>query len=160
MYLILSIIVGLIAFKILLWRNNMTYGDFFEEFAEKATKGLEQQKQRDLDNTIRDIQQILREDDLKAEYEFQRYTQRRHEYMKTDAWQTIRALILALGDYKCDMCGTQSNLDIHHISYKEEPGEEDIIDDLIPLCRECHEKVHQTFGYPDRNNYRTKRFYK
>lgn len=40
------------------------------------------------------------------------------------------------------MCGSGTNLNVHHISY-EHLDTYDEIDDLITLCRDCHKKVHE-----------------
>ena len=44
-------------------------------------------------------------------------------------------------DYiKCEMCDNTA-VDIHHIKFKSQGGK-DNIDNLIALCRDCHEKAH------------------
>jgi hypothetical protein len=39
---------------------------------------------------------------------------------------------------KCDACGTDEKIVMHHISYKPES--------LVPLCKSCHRKVHRKYG--------------
>ena len=54
----------------------------------------------------------------------------------------------ALKDYaekhfRCEVCGTYQNLDApHHIIYKSQLGD-DHEDNLITLCRSCHNKAHK-----------------
>lgn len=50
------------------------------------------------------------------------------------------------GFYACEVCGCQA-VDIHHIKRRSEFGnkikhEQDKIENLIALCRSCHEKAH------------------
>lgn len=41
---------------------------------------------------------------------------------------------------KCELCGSDKNLDIHH---KDEDWTNNSIDNLICLCRSCHIKTHR-----------------
>jgi 5-methylcytosine-specific restriction endonuclease McrA len=91
------------------------------------------------------------------ELEFIKQTDARHKYMKTKKWEDIRQFILKINNSQCDVCGISGPLDIHHISYAEPAGQESIFD-LVPLCRECHIRTHKHHGFPDRHNYKTKRF--
>jgi 5-methylcytosine-specific restriction endonuclease McrA len=47
----------------------------------------------------------------------------------------------------CEVCGVIAT-DIHHILYKSQGGK-DIIENLIGLCRECHNKAHANEIKPD-----------
>ena len=40
----------------------------------------------------------------------------------------------------CEVCSSKS-VDIHHIIYKSQGGKDEI-DNLIALCRSCHDKAH------------------
>ena len=42
----------------------------------------------------------------------------------------------------CKVCGRVSS-DLHHIIFRSAGGTDDI-DNLIALCRECHEKAHKS----------------
>ena len=61
-------------------------------------------------------------------------------YLKSPEWQATRRKVFKLYGYRCDQCGSAKNLHIHHITY-ENLGEEQI-SDLVPLCEECHKKLH------------------
>ena len=67
----------------------------------------------------------------KAEYQ---------EYLKSKEWQETRRRVFKEYGYRCDQCGSTKNLHIHHITY-ENLGEEGI-SDLVPLCAECHKRLH------------------
>ena len=45
------------------------------------------------------------------------------------------------GDFiGCENCGSQA-VDIHHIKFRSQGGQ-DVIENLMALCRECHFEVH------------------
>lgn len=55
-----------------------------------------------------------------------------------------REYILTRDSYKCQSCKGKSKdkkLEVHHIIYKSEGGS-DQLDNLITLCRTCHNKIH------------------
>ena len=62
------------------------------------------------------------------------------EYLKSPEWKAIRRRILARDRYRCALCPETKNLDVHHRSYENIFKEDD--DDLIVLCRFCHERHH------------------
>jgi hypothetical protein len=63
----------------------------------------------------------------------------REEYLKSDEWKNLRNLIMSTSP-NCQCCGGVSS-DVHHMVYRNIV---DItINDLIPVCRNCHEYIHQ-----------------
>lgn len=65
------------------------------------------------------------------------------DYLKSEEWQTIKATCRTRPFYqKCHICEATGRLDIHHTTYKyihtKQPMRE-----LVALCRECHDGVHQ-----------------
>jgi len=56
--------------------------------------------------------------------------------------ENLRIATLMRDDYQCTQCNKKSNLDAHHIIWKEHGGK-DTIENLITLCKQCHKKVHQ-----------------
>ena len=69
------------------------------------------------------------------------------EYLLTEHWQKMRKWALARAKYQCQLCSEKQNLHVHHKTY-ERRGCEDI-NDLIALCRECHERHHNIFPDTD-----------
>lgn len=60
----------------------------------------------------------------------------------------VKAKVLRLADGKCELCGTTMFLTCHHILPREDGGlnEED---NLIALCRSCHDEI-EDLGYRTR----------
>lgn len=61
-------------------------------------------------------------------------------YLNSPRWQALRQKVFKEYGYRCDQCGSSKNLHVHHITY-ENLGEENI-SDLVPLCEDCHKKLH------------------
>ena len=62
------------------------------------------------------------------------------QYLASPEWQEKRAKRLALDKYKCALCPSKNNLNVHHLTYAN-LGNEDVDNDLITLCRRCHQKL-------------------
>ena len=64
------------------------------------------------------------------------------EYLKTEHWQEIRELKLQSVNYKCQICNSNKELNIHHRSYENLYNEQNHLEDLTVLCKECHGLYH------------------
>lgn len=63
------------------------------------------------------------------------------EYLASAAWRLKRKQVLHRAGDKCEVCGMTSyaaKLDVHHKTYDRFGFES--LDDLIVVCRPCHEK--------------------
>jgi 5-methylcytosine-specific restriction endonuclease McrA len=49
--------------------------------------------------------------------------------------------VLRRDGWRCQSCGTMSNLEIHHKEFRSHSGD-DSIQNLITLCTACHASVH------------------
>jgi hypothetical protein len=58
------------------------------------------------------------------------------DYLKTPEWKERRETRLKRDDYKCRLCNSKSNLQVHHRTYKRIGCEH--INDLTTLCQPCH----------------------
>jgi 5-methylcytosine-specific restriction endonuclease McrA len=56
------------------------------------------------------------------------YEQLRNEVVRRDNW-------------RCQSCGTTSNLEVHHKEFRGHSGD-DSDENLITLCHECHAALH------------------
>jgi hypothetical protein len=63
-----------------------------------------------------------------------------HLYLETDSWKEKRATKLNEAGYKCQLCNSESGLQVHHRTYERVFNED--LADLIVLCRGCHKKFH------------------
>lgn len=62
-------------------------------------------------------------------------------YLRSDQWAETRQEVLWRYGHACWCChATPRSLDVHHLHYSR-LGEEDV-QDLRPLCRSCHDEVH------------------
>lgn len=73
----------------------------------------------------------------------------KQEYLKSPEWNIKRKLILKRDNYTCASCHNNVPLEVHHITYIRFGNESN--EDLISLCRECHQAIHTRLGY-DYNN--------
>lgn len=63
------------------------------------------------------------------------------DYLQTEHWKEISKETKRLADYRCQVCNSDKELNVHHRTY-ERKGHE-LQSDLICLCRSCHELFHQ-----------------
>ena len=61
-------------------------------------------------------------------------------YLDSDIWKKKRRERIEKDGFKCSVCGSAKNLNVHHITY-ERLGREDL-EDLVTLCRDCHSRLH------------------
>lgn len=62
------------------------------------------------------------------------------EYLKTEHWKALRSNMLRRAGFRCQLCNAAEPLDVHHRTYENRGCES--YQDLIALCRSCHEKHH------------------
>jgi len=83
----------------------------------------------------------------------------------SEEWGSVRRWILDRDFHTCQICGSKKNLCVHHKIYDDEKEIWDYADeDLITLCKDCHNDIHLDFGpvYPhwDKEQYYESRYYK
>lgn len=62
------------------------------------------------------------------------------EYLHSDLWKAKRAQAIRDANYKCRICQSMFNLEVHHLSYAHLGNE--LPEELIVVCEKCHEEVH------------------
>ena len=73
-------------------------------------------------------------------------------YLKSPQWNTLRKAILKRDNYTCQRCGINNvPLEVHHITYERLTNEDQ--SDLVALCRECHQSIHNLYGYDYNTKY-------
>lgn len=66
-----------------------------------------------------------------------------NKYMQSSQWKRLREYKIEQAQYACEWCGITKwsvPLEVHHRTYKRLGRER--LDDLLVLCKECHEKAH------------------
>lgn len=64
-------------------------------------------------------------------------------WINSEDWKRIRKKKLIEDALQCEICGSAKNLAVHHITYEHLLEEDKHMDDLIVLCKNCHEKAHE-----------------
>ena len=65
------------------------------------------------------------------------------DYLQTPYWKCTSELARRKARYKCQLCGkTNTMLNVHHKTYENKGKEINNLDDLIVLCKNCHQKFH------------------
>lgn len=60
-----------------------------------------------------------------------------------------RSKCLEHHDEQCDACDSESNIEVHHITGDRTDNS---LENLVPLCKSCHSKVHRDAPQPFSNN--------
>jgi len=58
-----------------------------------------------------------------------------------DNYQQLRAQVLERDGWRCQSCGSMTNLEVHHAQFRSHQGE-DTERNLITLCVQCHKLSH------------------
>jgi len=79
-------------------------------------------------------------------------------FLKSDYWKKVRKLVLIRDNYQCQNKGydgkcnytySVKDLEIHHRTYKNHKNEFNHLDDLVTLCKWCHEYMHEPDYYDE-----------
>lgn len=62
------------------------------------------------------------------------------KYLESNHWRKVRAAAIARAGYRCSLCNDTYLLVVHHRTYERRGCE--LPEDVICLCRKCHEKHH------------------
>jgi len=61
--------------------------------------------------------------------------------LSPDAYEELRLKVLARDGWRCQICGRQENLEVHHRELRSHLGS-DTEENLIALCVSCHSAIH------------------
>jgi len=75
------------------------------------------------------------------------------DYLKSSSWKERRKILIEQADNKCSNCGKKAN-HLHHLNYNN-LGCEILNQDVIALCKDCHNEVHGKgkYGYGEYRAY-------
>jgi ATP-dependent DNA helicase RecQ len=57
------------------------------------------------------------------------------------SYETLRQQVLRRDGWRCQLCGTRVNLEVHHKQFRSHSGD-DSEENLITLCTPCHNETH------------------
>lgn len=66
------------------------------------------------------------------------------DYLRSEDWQERRKEIMEEADWECEQCSEKAT-QLHHLNY-DNLGYEQLGVDVIPLCKNCHEEIHNKGG--------------
>jgi 5-methylcytosine-specific restriction endonuclease McrA len=58
-----------------------------------------------------------------------------------ELYESLRQKVLRRDGWRCQSCGTMSNLEVHHKAFRSHAGD-DSEENLITLCVRCHTSIH------------------
>ena len=73
------------------------------------------------------------------------FQKKRNDYnvfLRSAYWKKVRLLVLERDNKTCQVCGSKKTLHVHHKTYEHHFSELEHLEDLITLCKSCHEKEH------------------
>ena len=62
--------------------------------------------------------------------------------LEPESYEKLREQVLQRDGWKCQCCGSRSNLEVHHQNFRSQGGN-DSARNLITLCWACHSLVHR-----------------
>ena len=62
--------------------------------------------------------------------------------LEPPAYDALRQQVLRRDNWRCQVCGAMSNLEVHHQQFRSHAGE-DVEHNLITLCNKCHKETHR-----------------
>jgi hypothetical protein len=78
-------------------------------------------------------------------FEYRRKQRRdyyRNDYLKSEAWQRKRYVVLKRDNWRCVFCGSKTT-QVHHKRYAKYNIGKESIEWLVSVCKYCHDKQHQ-----------------
>ena len=65
----------------------------------------------------------------------------RNVYLRSDAWQRKRYVVLKRDNWQCVYCGARAT-QVHHKRYAKKNIGKEPIKWLVSVCKSCHDKIH------------------
>jgi len=62
--------------------------------------------------------------------------------LEPNAYEQLRHQVLRRDGWRCQSCGSMSNLEVHHKDFRSHSGD-DTEKNLIRLCNPCHATIHR-----------------
>jgi len=58
------------------------------------------------------------------------------------AYENLRQQVLRRDGWRCQLCGTMSNVEVHHKQFRSHSGD-DSGENLVTVCIACHSALHR-----------------
>jgi 5-methylcytosine-specific restriction endonuclease McrA len=62
--------------------------------------------------------------------------------LDANSYLELHRQVLERDRWRCQACGSMQNLQVHHLKFRSQSGD-DMEQNLITLCAECHEQMHR-----------------
>jgi 5-methylcytosine-specific restriction endonuclease McrA len=62
--------------------------------------------------------------------------------LNPDSYRKLRTDVLERDGWRCQHCGSAERLQVHHMRLRSRLGD-DIDENLITLCADCHSDIHR-----------------
>lgn len=69
-----------------------------------------------------------------------RFTTAYRDYLASPEWKARRAKVMRRCHGKCEGCGDQAAVEVHHLTYRH--FMEEFLFELVGLCVQCHDRYH------------------
>lgn len=66
----------------------------------------------------------------------------RNVYLKSDAWQRKRFVVMKRDNWECVYCGDRA-VQVHHLKYARKNIGKEPIEWLVSVCKSCHDEQHE-----------------
>lgn len=76
------------------------------------------------------------------------------EELKDKRWCKVRDMVMKRDGYRCVLCGSSNDIQVHHTIYKGIHAWEYPLNTLYTLCKQCHESVHNDETHPLHEKYK------
>lgn len=83
---------------------------------------------------------------IKKKKPLNNYKMKYYEYLNSKKWNKIRFKVAKIAKFECECCGkkctdkkTLKGFQIHHTTYEHLYNEEKHLNDLMFICKDCHE---------------------
>lgn len=69
-------------------------------------------------------------------------------FLRSKTWKDLREKALERDEHKCVLCGSDQNLNVHHVFPRKLHKElREDIENLVCVCAKCHFRIHKDAGY-------------
>jgi 5-methylcytosine-specific restriction endonuclease McrA len=62
--------------------------------------------------------------------------------LDSTSYRELHRQVLERDGWRCQVCGLMQHLQVHHLEFRSQSGD-DVEQNLITLCVECHDEVHR-----------------